>query len=169
MSENKEILNDQNIKTDRMRYTKNTFSANLILLAIVFDCLYFVTLYKQDVGSYYYTWKIGVSIVYNLIFLLAAFLASEEVKGRTQGKGPLVILVVIGVIQFIRIFLMPVPAHNALVNVSGVDVTALSDGKFFWMVACLVISGVCLLWAAVSSYKQNKELADYLGSMEGKA
>ena len=41
------------IKTDRMRYTKDKFAANLILLAILLDALYFISIYKTDVGTYY--------------------------------------------------------------------------------------------------------------------
>ena len=85
----------QTIKKDRLRYTKDSFSSTLAILAIVFDCLYFVSIYQSDVGTYYYNWLIGVSIVYNLIFLLAAFLASESVKNRRTGYSG--ILVVLGV------------------------------------------------------------------------
>ena len=69
------LLKDQDIPLDRLRYTKNKLAADLVLLAIVFDVLYFVSLYKSDVGQYYYSMLIGVSIIYNLIFLLTAFLA----------------------------------------------------------------------------------------------
>ena len=69
----------QTIKKDRLRFTKDSFPATLVILAIVLDCLYFVSIYESDVGNYFYNWLIGVSIVYNLVFLLAAFLASESV------------------------------------------------------------------------------------------
>ena len=71
---------DRSVQLDRMRYTKNTASSRLALLAIVFDVLFFISIYKSDVGAYYYTMTIGGSIIYNLIFLLAAFLCSEGVK-----------------------------------------------------------------------------------------
>ena len=71
---------DRQTSIDRMRYIKNKFSANMALLAILFDVFYFVSIYKTDVGSYYYTIMIGASIIYNLVFLLAAFLSSEGVK-----------------------------------------------------------------------------------------
>ena len=74
-------MNDENmIKRDRMRFIKNSQSANLCYLAILLNVFYFVSIYKSDVGSYYYNILIGVSIVYNLIFMLAVFLSSEEVK-----------------------------------------------------------------------------------------
>ena len=43
---------DKSIKVDRMRYTKNKFSSNLALLAIIFDVFYFVSIYKSDVSNY---------------------------------------------------------------------------------------------------------------------
>ena len=41
------------ISLDRMRYTKNTLSSSLALCAIVFNVLYFVSIYESDVGSWY--------------------------------------------------------------------------------------------------------------------
>ena len=66
-------MNDENlIRRDRMRFIKNSQSANLCYLAILLNVFYFVSIYKSDVGTYYYNILIGVSIVYNLIFMLAA-------------------------------------------------------------------------------------------------
>jgi len=155
--------------TDRMRYTKNSFSSGLILIAIVFDVLFFVLLYRQDVESYYYTWKIGASIIYNLIFMLAAFLASEEVKNRKPGNGTMILLLVLAVIQIVRIFIFPVQAHSAVVTVSGEDVQVLSDAKFFRMVIYLVASAVCLVIAAITHTAQNKTLGDYLSHIDHKS
>ena len=36
------------IRLDRMRYTKNTLSSGLALLAIVFDVLFFISIYVSD-------------------------------------------------------------------------------------------------------------------------
>ena len=36
------------ISLDRMRYTKDGLSSGLVLLAIVFNVLYFVSIYQQD-------------------------------------------------------------------------------------------------------------------------
>ena len=76
MSMNEEQL----IQRDRMRFTKNTLSSGLALLAILFNVLYFVSIYKSDVGSYYYNILMGASVLYNLIFMLVVFLSSEGVK-----------------------------------------------------------------------------------------
>ena len=68
---------DKYIQRDRMRYIKNSACSNLCYLGLLFDVFYFVLIYRQDVGTYYYTIQIGASIIYNLVFMLAVFLASE--------------------------------------------------------------------------------------------
>ncbi|MGN0977387.1 MAG: hypothetical protein ACI4PH_04965 [Faecousia sp.] len=155
------------IKKDRMRYTKDSLSSNLVLLAIVLDALYFVAVYQLDVGSYYYNWVIGASIIYNLLFLLSAFLASEGVKNRKTGYTGL--LIFIGVMQIVRIFYLPMRAHSALVAVNGVEVAAMGNGKYFYAIVCLAVSAVCCIAAAVISYRNNKTLADYMRSLEKSA
>lgn len=162
------MTNDvQTIKKDRLRYTKDSFSSTMAILAIVFDCLYFVSIYQSDVGTFYYNWLIGISIVYNLIFLLAAFLASESVKNRRTGYSG--ILVVLGVIQIARIFILPAKAHAATVIVNGVEMAVMDDKQYLYCVACLVVSAVCCVIAAVVSAKNNKTLADYMKTIETKA
>ena len=157
----------QTIAKDRMRYTNDKFSSMLAIIAIVFDCLYFVSIYESDVATYYYNWLIGVSIVYNLIFLLAAFLASESVKNRKTGYSG--VLMVLGVLQIARIFILPAKAHAATALVNGAEVVVMGDKQFLYCVACLVISAVCCIIAAVVSARNNKILADYMKTIENKA
>ena len=157
----------QTIKKDRMRYTKDSFSSTLLILSIVFDCLFFVSIYQSDVGNYYYNWMIGVSIVYNLVFLLVAFLASESVKNRKDGYTA--IIVVLGIIQIVRIFILPAKAHAATALVNGVEVAVMGNGQYMYVVGCLVASAVCCFVAAVTSAKNNKILADYMASIENHA
>lgn len=157
----------QTIKKDRMRYTKDSFSSTLVILAIVFDCLYFVSIYQSDVGTYYYNWVIGVSVVYNLIFLLAAFLASESVKNRKNGYSG--ILVVLGIIQIARVFYLPAKAHAAVALVNGAEVPVMDDKQYLFVAVCLVLSAVCCIVAAVTSSRNNKMLADYMRSIENTA
>ena len=155
------MMNDvKQIEMDRMRFTKNKSSANLVLLAIVLDVLYFVSLYKSDVGNYYYNILIGASIIYNLIFLLAAFLASEAVKSRRSGFT--VPLIVLGLIQFGRIFIIPFQAHSAMVSMSGAIVPVMGDAQFIAIVIFLVGSGACCIAAAVTSHLKNKALTEYM-------
>lgn len=148
------------IAKDRMRYTKNTLSSNLVYLAILFDVFYFVSLYQSDVGSYYYNMLLGASIIYNLIFLLASFLASEGVKTRKPHYPEL--LVVLGLVQIGRIFIIPMQAHNAIIK----DVQVMGDGQFYAIVAFLTLSAVCCIAAGITSYINNKALNDYLKTIK---
>lgn len=158
---------EQLVKIDRMRYTKDKLSANLILAAIVLDALYFISIYKTDVGTYYYTWVIGASIVYNLLFLLTAFLASEGVKSRRGSYTGL--LMFIGLMQFVRVFYLPAKAHAAVVNINNVDIRVMTDGQYLFTVICLVLSGACCIVAAITSFKNRKTLSDYMRSLQNDA
>lgn len=157
----------QTIKKDRLRFTKDSIPATLVILAIVFDCLYFVSIYQSDVGTFYYNWLIGVSIIYNLVFLLAAFLGSESVKNRRPGYAG--VLIALGIGQIVRIFILPAQARAATVLVNGVETAVMGNGQYLYCVACLVISAVCCIVAALISAKNNKTLADYMKTIETKA
>lgn len=146
------MMDAKTIKKDRLRYTKNKLSANLAYLAILFDVLYFVSIYSSDVDTYYYTVKIGISVLYNLVFLLTAFLSSEGVKNY-KGHYSWIIMVT-GVLQFVRILGIPRAAHSTVLTLNGVETTVMEDKQFLWVCICLIISGIaCILSGAVSAYK----------------
>lgn len=160
------IRDDHIIKRDRMRYTKDKLSSRLVLFAIVLDALYFVSIYRSDVGSYYYSWVIGASIVYNLLFMLAAFLASEGVKSRKKGYTPA--LIVLGLMQAARMFYLPARAHSATIILKETELAVMSDGQYLYVMVCLGLSAICCIAAAVISYINNKKLSEYLQSIEHK-
>lgn len=144
---------------------KNTASSNLAILAILFDVFYFVSIYKSDVGSYYYNILIGSSIVYNLLFMLAVFLSSEGVKNYKIGYSYL--LTAIGVMQLVRIFVIPMKAHGAVVAIGGVETGVMGDGQFVRLVAYLVISAACLLASAAVNFKKCRALEAHLKTLDG--
>lgn len=158
---------ERTVHVDRMRYTKDTLSSGLILIAIVLDALYFVSIYQSDVGSYFYTWVTGASIIYNLVFMLAAFLASEGVKSRKSGYTPL--LLAIAVMQVVRIFYIPWRAHAAVVAVGGEELTVMGNGQFCYTVACLAVSAVCCAAAALISLRNNRLLAAHMRSIQNQS
>ncbi len=148
------------IARDRMRYIKNTQSANLCYLGILFDVLFFVNIYKSDVGTYYYNILIGISIVYNLLFLLAAFLASESVKSYVKNYS--YILFFLGIMQFVRIFIIPMRAHGATTIDNNETVKVMGNGQFFTVISYLVCSGLALLAAGYINLKKTNELTAHL-------
>lgn len=144
------------LRLDRMRFIKNKLPANLALLAILFDVFYFVSIYQSDVRDYYYTMLIGGSILYNLVFMLAAFLASEGIKNYKGSYAWL--LLALGVGQFARIFILPMQAHTTELKKVG---KVMGDGQYRFVVICLVVSGLCCLASAVIGGVRSRKLKQY--------
>lgn len=157
---------DRATQRDRMRFVKNSLSSNLAILGILFDVFYFVSIYKSDVDTWYYTMLIGASIVYNLVFMLAVFLSSEGVKNYKQGYSFL--LLALGAFQFARIFIIPVQAHAAETLVNGQTAAVMQDGQFYRVIVYLILSGVCLIAAAAVNLIRCRELAEHLKTLESK-
>ena len=135
------------IYVDRMRYTKNTRSSMLCYLSILFDVFYFVNIYSSDVGSWYYNILVGGSIVYNLLFMLFVFLASEGVKNYVKVYS--YVLMAIGALQFGRMCILPLKAMNAEIVISGAQTLVMSRQQGTYALIWLALSAVCLIAAAV--------------------
>lgn len=150
--------NDALVKRDRMRFTKNSLSSSLALLAIVADVFYFVNIYQTNL-SYYYTWQIGVSVLVNLVFLLIVFLSSEGVKNYKMSYS--IVLVLVGIAQFARVLGLPTQAHNAEVAGGTEIIHAMGDKQYMTLIIYLGISGVLLIAAGVIGAVRSKMLSDY--------
>ena len=165
---------DSIIRTDRMRFTKNTLSSRLALAGIAFNVLFFVSIYKVN-HSAYYTYWMGISIIYNLVFMLSAFLASEGTKNYKPGYSFLLILLAAG--QIARIFIYPArmranpeiegPAlilvKTVVTEANGVVVTEETSkellSQYVRVVAYLSLSATCLLAGAVINLYRSRVLA----------
>ena len=158
---------DKYIRLDRMRYTKNTMASGLALLSILFDVFFFISIYESNVGSWYYNILIGASILYNLVFLLAAFLSSEGIKNYKIGYSYL--MVALGIGQIIRIFIYPVKAHNATVKIQEQAVTVMENPQFIRCTLYLVLSAACLIVGAYVGMTRSKALKDHLASRKAAA
>lgn len=142
----------KNIKRDRLRYTKNSFSATLTYLAIVFNVLYFVNIYQTDIGNYFYTITTGVSVVCNLMFLLIAFLSSEGLKNYKISYA--FIVITLGAFQLIRVLGIPTAAHKAVITLEGDEMAVMGDKQFYYLIICLVLSAVaCIVAGIIGLYK----------------
>ncbi|MBR1565365.1 MAG: hypothetical protein IJ649_01250 [Oscillospiraceae bacterium] len=154
---------DKQVRLDRMRYTKNTLASGLALLSILFDVFFFISIYESNVGSWYYNILIGASILYNLIFLLAAFLSSEGIKNYKIGYAYLMIALGIG--QIVRIFIYPVRAHAASVTIQEQAVTVMESAQFTRCVLYLVISAACLFVGAFVGMTRSRQLKAHLQAL----
>ena len=155
---------EKSIQLDRMRYTKNKLAANLVLLSIIADVFYFVSVYKSDVGTYYYSFLTGSSVIYNLVFMLFAFLCSEGIKNYKKQYS--FVLLALGLFQFVRIFIIPFKANNTLVTIGTTEVKAMENSQFIRCAIYLIVSGSALISSAVVGYVRSKKLSDYLDSLE---
>lgn len=155
---------EQLIRRDRMRFTKNTLSSGLALLGILLNVLYFVSIYKSDVGSYYYNILIGASVLYNLIFMLVVFLSSEGVKGYKIGYA--YALLVMGVLQIVRIFILPMQAHAATASISGQDVAVMGNAQFVRVVIYLSLSAACCIIAGLTGIQKSRALSQHVASLQ---
>ncbi|MCM1042663.1 MAG: hypothetical protein NC350_00400 [Corallococcus sp.] len=147
------------IKKDRMRFKTNKLSSVLALCGLFINVLYFVCIYKSDVSTYYYNLNIGLSVLFNLIFMLAVFLSSEGVKNYKQGFA--IALIVIGAFQIVRIFSLPMGAHNAEVIVNGETVRVMSDWQFTRTLIYLISSAALLIASGVIGIIRSKILENY--------
>lgn len=182
-------------KRDLMRYKKNSLAAILTYLAIVFDCLFFISVYSSDFGSatnadktaIFYQWLIGISVVFNLLFLLAGFLSSEGVKNYKVGFSFLLMLMGAG--QIIRIFIIPVMARfggidkmfengifteipesfaNAVLEETGRSIPLIDQGKFIYMTCCLLASAALCIIAGVIGFIKSTTLKSYMNELSKK-
>jgi len=157
-------MTDAYIKKDRMRYVKNKASGNLAVLAIIANALFFISIYKSNVGQYYYKPLIGASIVYNLLFMMIVFLISEGSKNYQKNYS--FVAIPIGLLQILRIFIYPMRAHAAVTLTSGIEEQVMKDPQFIRLVIYLVASAVCLLLSAYIGIIRCNRLSAHIRQVE---
>ena len=161
-------MNDEKtIRLDRMRYTKNSLASGLALLAILFDVFFFISIYESNVGSWYYNILIGASILYNLVFMLAAFLSSEGIKNYKIGYS--YVMIVLGILQVVRIFIYPMRAHAAVVTIQQQEVVVMENRQFVFCVIWLLASAACLILGAVIGMIRSRQLQAHIASLDAAA
>lgn len=154
---------DKFTKRDRMRYAKNSLSSSLAILAILFDVFFFVSIYKTDIGSYYYKAIIGISIIYNLLFMLCVFLCSEGVKNYNKAYS--YVLLAVGALQIVRIFIIPMKAYASTVVLGEAEIAVMSGAQFARVVIYLALSALFCFSAGVVGLLKSHSLSEHLKSL----
>ena len=158
-------MDKDRIKLDRMRYVKDNMPSNFAILAIVFDVLYFVLIYKIN-NEFFYNFLIGVSIIVNLLFMLFGFWSSIEVKNYHGKFG--YFMIALGVVQIIRIFVYPMRAHAATYLGPEGEMAVMNNSQFLRSIIYLVAAAAFMIAGGLMSIKNSKTLQNYLDSVEKK-
>lgn len=137
------------IHQEKMMYRPDNLSFWLVILGIALDVVYFITLYRNN-NNYYYNYEIGISIIYNLIFMLFMFWSAEEVKNYHRNYAFIVLS--LGLFQILRIFYLPKKALEA-----GI----LSSSQYTILVVYLSLSSLALVIAFLVSLIRSSELMKF--------
>ncbi len=157
---------ERKIRQDRMRFVTNKLSSGLAILAILLNVFYFVSIYRSN-ANFYYSIDIGISVLLNLLFMLAVFLCSEGVKNYNKSYS--IALIVIGVIELARIFFLPLSAHNATVtDAAGVTSKIMSDAQFARVTIYLACAAALLLASGIIGVIRSVKLAAYKKTLDEK-
>ena len=164
------------LKRDTLRYKKNSLPANLALLGLLFNCLYFCILYGfktstmsidgETQTTWFATILIGASVILTLVMLLVNFLASEGIKGYK--KHFCIVLLVLAVIQIARIFIYPlyVMQHSEFTVTYFWIRNASNVFLGIMLVVWLSLSAACLIASAVIGYINCTKLESHLAAIE---
>ncbi|HHX80321.1 MAG TPA: hypothetical protein GX692_04565 [Acholeplasmataceae bacterium] len=140
------------VAIDKMKYKKDSLAFALCIFGLLANVLYFFTLYRNN-DNHYYTYQMGISVIYNLLFMLIVFLSAEEVKAYQRRYS--YVLFVLGVIQIFRIFYIPKQAYDAEI---------MTAQNYRTLSIYLIISSVFLILAAVRSFWNSTLLKRYIES-----
>ena len=175
----KKTANQQIISSDISRYKKNKLAANLALLGLVFNCLYFMLLYGYKIARVgdgvtdFATIKMGFSVIMTLVVLLAAFLASEGVKG--YDKRYAIVLIALAAWQIFRIFGYPLYGYkNQLLTVNylwleagnALNTAAVNSAEFAILIIYLCASAACFIASAVIGWVRAVQLESFKKQLE---
>ena len=157
------------IDTDIYRYKKNKLAANLALLGLVCNCLYFTLLYgiktatsgADNAATRFASMTVGFSVILTLAVLLVAFLSSEGIKGYNKKYS--IVLLVLAAFQVFRIFGYPMYGlKNDLLKVNYFWFNPESSGlEFTLMLIYLLASAACFIASAVIGYIRAVQLEKF--------
>lgn len=154
-------------KLDMMRFKKNSFSFWLCLLAIVLNVAMFLIIYKDSECTP--NFQMGIDLLINVIFMLAAFSFSESTKSYNYKSG--IYTIVLGVIEILRIFWIPLYYYNIYLynfaeHEEGSLIYGLETNSFIACVILLIIAGLSLIFAGVICMEKSKKLQKHINELK---
>jgi hypothetical protein len=147
---NEKIVSDKYVSIEKLKYRTDKLAYSLAILGLIINVLYFTTLYINN-DNFYYSWKLGISVLYNLIFMLLVFLFAGEIKHYQANYA--VLLTIIGLLQIVRIFVYPK---------QGLVAGALSQNTYTILCVYLMASGFLLISSGISSCIKSTILRNFI-------
>ena len=151
------------VKIERMAYTKDKLPSTFALLAILANVFYFVCIYRTNL-SFYYSYMVGLSVITNLLFMLATFLCSEGVKAYKKAFG--ITMIVLGAIEMGRIFYYPFKGLTTIESTTNLPV--MDAAQFARTVIYLSVAAGLLIAGGILSIRNSKILEKSLKEKEVK-
>ena len=168
-----------------MRYKPNGASFWLCMLAIIFNVAMFIIIYTTK--SCTSDWQLGIDLLVNVIFMLAAFLTAEKTKAYKSSAG--YVAMGLGAIEILRIFWIPLKYYkmylvwNEEVKVMTEKlisegktaeeiaillprISGLETGQFTWCIVLLVAACLALVAAGVIAILKSRKLKAHLAKLE---
>lgn len=146
----------ENIRIEKMKYRNDSISYGLCLLGILANVVYFCIFYKNNSG-FFYDYMMGLSVIYNLLFMLGAFMSAEYIKHYHYGFS--IVLLVLGLLQIVRMFVYPLNALN-----DGAITSSVYTNIVIWLaisaslsILSAVISFIKSITIKLYTDKQNKQ------------
>lgn len=180
-----ELYSKEEIKTDIMRYKNNGLSFWLCMLAIIFNVAMFLIIYTTRSCTSDYA--LGIDLLVNVVFMLAAFLAAEKTKAYNKTAG--YVAIGLGAIEIARIFWIPLKYYKMWIGWSEKvavlkeqllaqgktpeqmapllpTVEGLSNVQFTWCVVLLVLTCLSLIAAGVVAIIKANKLNAHLAKLQ---
>ena len=136
---NEKIVSDKYVSIEKLKYRTDKLAYLLAILGLIINVLYFTTLYINN-DNFFYSWKMGLSVLYNLVFMLLVFLFAEEIKHYHRNYA--IFITIIGLLQIVRIFVYPK---------QGLVAGALSEKTYTILSVYLIVSGILLIISGICS------------------
>ena len=149
-----------NVVLDRKKYKGDSLPYTLVLLGLVLNVLYFVSVYRLNDGIFYQP-VIGASVIYNLLFMLSVFLCAENLKNYKWKFS--IVIIGIGLLQIARLFV--IPPMLAKITSSKYTKDQLSAVHFrmhLYLIGSCVLLVLGSVWSIINSLRlqEYKELTD---------
>ena len=114
------------------------------------------------------SYLLGIDLIINVVFMLAAFLIAEKTKAYSTMGG--VAAIILAAIEIGRIFFIPLYYHNKHLEYLKTEegIIGLSNSQFYWCVGLMIAAAVCLFVAGIVTIIKSKRLTAHLANISGK-